>query len=231
MKYLQWVAWGVSLPLQVCLLNALRRRAFRTFPFLFIYSLALFLWTVANIAAREAGRLPQSWQEIYWAGELTLQSLLYLLILSLVWRSQKENPNRGRIMRGLLGAIVVGSSVTLYLTQAPRLNQWMTDFTKYIAFGSTALNLAFWAVLAGRRHPDRTLLMVSGGYGIQSTGEAVSQSLRMLAISNRSLPLLVVSNVFALLTHTMCLLIWWAAAARENSRQPSPALTGVSDEE
>jgi len=107
----------------------------------------------------------------------------------------------------------------------------MTDFTKYIAFGSTALNLAFWAVLAGRRHPDRTLLMVSGGYGIQSTGEAVSQSLRMLAISNRSLPLLVVSNVFALLTHTMCLLIWWAAAARENSRQPSPALTGVSDEE
>jgi hypothetical protein len=231
MKYLQWIAWGVSLPLQAILLNTLLRGAFRTFPFLLVYALVLFLWTVANIAAREAGRLPQSWQETYWAGELVLQSLLYVLVLSLVWRSQAANPNRGRTMRGLLLVIGLGSTVALLATRAPRLNEWMTEFTKYMAFGSALLNLLLWAVLVGKRHSDRSLLMVSGGYGIQSAGEAVSQSLRALAISSRSLPLLITGNVFALLTHSLCLLVWWSAAARENKRLAAASLTRLSGQE
>ncbi|MCX6634837.1 MAG: hypothetical protein NT090_07115 [Acidobacteria bacterium] len=231
MKYVQWFAWCVNLPLQVALLNSLFRGGFRSFPVLLPYSLILFLWTVANIAAREGGRLPAAWQSAYWLVDLILDWLLYVLILSLVNRAVRQSQHRAKIVRWLILAVGLFWLAALFLTYDPRLNEWMTNFTKYVAFGGAVLNLVLWTVLVGTHHGDRSVLMISGGYGVQSAGEAISQSLRALAIQNRSYPVLITGNLIGVLTHTLCLVIWWRAVARENTQRTARPLTGVSSEE
>jgi len=227
----QWLAWCVSVPLQGLLLHSLARGGFRSFPFLFLYALLLFLWTVANIAGREGGRLPLAWQTAYWVVELALQALLYGLVFSLVFRALRANPNRFRFLRALILTVVFCVIGAFILTHDLKLNAWMTNFTKYVSFGGALINLVVWAMLLGKRHPDRSLLLISGGYGVQSAGEAISQSLRALAIRSRSLPLLTIGNVFGLLTHSLCLYIWWRAVVRENEARAAESLTGVSRKE
>ncbi|MDP2999014.1 MAG: hypothetical protein Q8N47_16110 [Bryobacterales bacterium] len=231
MKYVQWVLWFVSLPLQVALLNSLFRGGFKSFPVLLPYSLILFLSTVANIAAREGGYLPAAWQKAYWVVELIQNWLLYVLILSLVSRAMRQSRHRAKTVRWLILAIGLLWLAALCLTQGPRLNQRMTDFGKYVAFGGALLNLFLWGVLVGTRHPDRNVLMISGGYGVQSAGEAIMHSLRMLATPSRSYPMVIAGNVIGSLTHTLCLAIWWRAVARENAQRVARPLTGVSSEE
>jgi hypothetical protein len=231
MRYVQWFAWCVNLPLQVALLHSLFRGGFRSFPVLLPYSLTLFLWTIVNIAAREGGRLPVDWQRAYWVVELILDWLLYVLILSLVNRAVRKSRHRTTTLRWLILAVGLFLLGAALLTRDSRPNEWMTDFTKYVAFGGALLNLALWAVLVGTHHRDRGVLMISGGYGIASAGQAISHSLRMLATPSRSLPVLITGNLIAVLTHTLCLVIWWRAVARENAQRAARPLTGVSSEE
>jgi len=231
MKYLQWFSWCVSLPLQVALLNSLFRGGFKSFPILLPYSLILFLSTVANIAAREGGSLPAAWQKAYWMVELILNFLLYVLILSLVNRAVRQSRHRAKIVRWLILAVGLLWLGALLLTQDPRLNQWMTNFAKYVAFGGALLNLFLWGTLVGTRHPDRSVLMISGGYGVQSAGEAIMHSLRMLATPSRSYPVLITGNLIGALTNALCLAIWWRAVARENAQRAARPLTAVSPEE
>lgn len=221
----QWLAWSVSIPLQGLLLNALARSGFRSFPFLFLYALTLFFWTIANVAGREGGRLPASWQTAYWTVEVTLQVLLYCLVLALVRRALRTHPNRVKFLRALILLVVVYWLGSCVLTYSPRRNAWMTDFTKYVSFGGALMNLVVWALLVGGRHPDRSLLMISGGYGVQSAGEAISQSLHSIAAGSRSLLLYTAGNVAALLTHSICLLIWWKAIVYENAQRRAQAKT------
>ena len=231
MKYVQWFAWCVNLPLQVALLNSLFRGGFRSFPALLPYSLILFLWTVANIAAREGGRLPAAWRNAYWVVDLILDGLLYVLILSLVRRAVRQSSHRAKIVRWLILGVGLFWLAALLLTHDPRPNQWMTNFTKYVAFGGALLNLVLWAALVGKRHGDRGVLMISGGYGVSSAGEAISQSLRALATPSRSMPVVIAGSLIGVLTHTLCLAIWWRAVARENAQRAARPLTGVSSEE
>ena len=231
MKYLQWFAWCVNLPLQVALLNSLFRGGFRSFPVLLPYSLILFLWTVVNIAAREGGRLPAAWQSAYWVVDLILDGLLYVLILSLVNRAVRKSQHRTKILRWLILAAGLFWLAALLLTHDPRPNQWMTNFTKYVAFGGALLNLVLWAMLVGTHHGDRSVLMISGGYGVSSAGQAISHSLRALAVQNRSYPILITGNLIGVLTHTLCLVIWWRAVTHENAQRAARPLTGVSSEE
>jgi predicted Zn-dependent protease len=86
-------------------------------------------------------------------------------------------------------------------------------------------------VLVGTHHGDRSVLMISGGYGVQSAGEAISQSLRALATPSRSYPVLIAGNLIGVLTHALCLVIWWRAVASENAQRAARPLTGVSSEE
>jgi hypothetical protein len=179
--------------------------------------LALFFSTIANIEASEAGRVTASWAQTYWVIDLVLEGLLYALVLSLTWRALKANPNRSRIVRLMIGGVVLVWLAALALSHAESRNEWMTNFAKYTSFAGAVMNLILWAVLVQRRHPDTSVLMISGGYGLQSTGTVIMHSLRALAAPSRSRPLVMGGNVIGLMSHTLCILIWWRAVVRERS--------------
>ena len=52
----------------------------------------------------------------------------------------------------------------------------MTPWTRDLNFCSAILDLALWALLIAAREKDHRLLLLSGGLGIQFTGEAIGES-------------------------------------------------------
>ena len=228
---LQFVLYGVGFALQALLLTALVVNFQKRFVPLFLYTISLFLTTVAELALQEAGRIPTGYQVLYWSLELVRQALLYMVVLSLVFQAVESNPARRFRLVGMLAALSASYWILcLWLLHAERFNLWMTQSVQWISFGAAALNLLLWATLLGKRHHNRVLLMISGAYGLQTAGEAIGQSLRMLAVSNRSAALVWTGNLVMILAHFLCLFVWWRTVLRA-PRQPAlaPARTATFD--
>jgi hypothetical protein len=100
---------------------------------------------------------------------------------------------------------------------------WINLWTRDLNFSSAILDLALWAMLIASSARDPVLLMLSGGLGIQFTGEAIGASLRQIAIRNRSHAISFTGGVITVLADLICLYVWWRTFARE----PRPASLAV----
>jgi uncharacterized membrane protein YsdA (DUF1294 family) len=109
---------------------------------------------------------------------------------------------------------VLFAALSLYFSRKHLLDLWMTQFSRNVGFLAVILNLILWAALLKRRRPDPTLLLLSGGMGIQMAGKAIGHSLRQLRLTVTTGDLVIV------LSHLLCLYIWWQAF-RKPSRQPA----------
>ncbi len=107
-------------------------------------------------------------------------------------------------------------SLELYKNRA--LNTQMTLLARNLGFFATVANLILWALLIRSRHPDRTLLLLSGGLGVEMAGKAIGHSLRTLA------PALVgFGNLIIVLSYLFGLYVWWQAFRHW---RPNPAPLG-----
>jgi hydrogenase-4 membrane subunit HyfE len=96
----------------------------------------------------------------------------------------------------------------------------MTQLSRDLGFLAVILDLALWAVLIQSRRPDRTLLMVSAGMGIQMAGKAIGHSLRQLSRSA-----IVPGNLIIVLSGLLCLYIWWQAFRHYDQNAPRPTIS------
>jgi hypothetical protein len=93
---------------------------------------------------------------------------------------------------------------------------WMTLWTRDLNFTSAILDLALWAMLLGSRKRETRLLLLSGGLGIQFTGEAIGQSVREWlpwAFSP--------GDVIISAASLACLWIWWQALRTVPAADPA----------
>jgi hypothetical protein len=96
----------------------------------------------------------------------------------------------------------------------------MTAVIRNMSLGAAILNLGLWAGLIGRKDRDPQLLLLSGGLGLQMTGEAMGHSLRMISRTSE-----IFGNVVLVVAHLLCLLAWWQAFRKT---QPSRAGAGTA---
>jgi len=94
-----------------------------------------------------------------------------------------------------------------------------------------ALTLLLWLMLISSRHKDRQLLTVTGGLGLQFTGEAIGQSLRQLSVHHHIL--VVPGNLIGPLCHVLRLYVWSEAfrklgTVQETQKQPEEKSQPVS---
>jgi hypothetical protein len=83
--------------------------------------------------------------------------------------------------------------------------------------------MALWALLIASRGMDHQLLLLSGGLGIQFTGEAIGTSIRQLALRTRSRAMSLTGAVVILLADLAILYIWWQALRTAPARRQSGA--------
>jgi hypothetical protein len=209
---LQYASWLIGLPLELLIIAALIRGPYRRFPFVFIYSVALFLANVAEMPVNAAYftgiRLSHSRAFYYWIDEGILQFLIYAVVISLIYGATADIRSRSAVRAALTGAaaLFAGGSFLIHYNPRVVVGMWMTLWSRDLNFTSAVLDLALWAMLLGSRKRETRLLLLSGGLGIQFTGEAIGQSVRQWLPWTLS-----PGDVIISAANLACLWIWWQA--------------------
>jgi len=219
---LQYAAWAVNLTLEILVVQALLRGAYKKYPFIFAYTTALILTTAVEVAAygafSGAQRLARSRAFYYWVNEGVLDALIFCVVIALIYRATSSLSSR-RIVRFSLiagAALFAGTSFLIHYNSGAVLSRWMTLWSRDLSFSASILDLALWTMLVASREKDRRILMLSGALGVQFSGEAIGHSLRTL-----SRALVWPGNLLILFSDLACLYVWWqtfrAAPARKDA--------------
>lgn len=213
-RVLQFVLYGIGIPLEILVIVAMvRARAFRTFPFVFAYASAILIASLIEIPAYLAHftGAPRSRTRAfyYWLNEGILQMLIFLAVISLVYKATAALENRTPIRRGIIAGAVLFSagSVGLHYDSNVVTGQWMTLVSRDLSFCTAVLDLALWMLLLSLRRGDHRILLLSGGLGIQFTGEAIGHSLRQILPRT----LVLVGSTVVVVASLACLYVWWQA--------------------
>ncbi len=191
--------------LELLILNKLIKGPYRKYPILFADVLVLFFTGIIDATLYfDLGLWVGSARKVFWIDDSIRQVFLFILVLSLVYHSIPSDRRRVVLQRLLIaGSILfVAASYASYNDSSV----WMTAVIRNMSFGAAILNLGLWAALIQRKNRDPQILLLSGGLGLQMTGEAMGHSLRMI-----SRTFLTFGNVVLVVAHLLCLLAWWQA--------------------
>jgi hypothetical protein len=225
-------AYLVGLSLELATMVVLLRGQWKRYPFAFICLIGEFLITVLEIEpslSYSTGTAAErhAFAKLYWVNERIMQVLLFLLVISLVYRATAHlQPRRTLLLFVIAGTLLfAGITFLLHFDSSLRPGKWMTPWTRDMNFFAAILDLGLWAVLIGARQKDYKLLMISGGLGVQFTGDAIGQALRQMTLS----PLVAtLTGDFISLANIGCLYIWWQAfrlpsTVRSEGGRPTPS--------
>jgi hypothetical protein len=89
----------------------------------------------------------------------------------------------------------------------------MTKVSRDLNICAVILDLILWSMLLAARRPNRRLLLLSGGLGIQLTGALIGESVRQISRATVTL-----GGAVEVLTGFLGLYTWWRAFAHDYSR-------------
>jgi hypothetical protein len=216
----------VGLPLQILIIAALLRGGYRRFPLIFIYVIGDFLTTVVEIPYAVGYGRGMQWAAsalpaVYWRAEVIMQVLVYVVAMSLIYQATGKLRSRRIVRASFIAGPILFAGISFLIHRDPALNlgSFMTPWTRDLDFCFAILNLALWNLLIASRAMERQLLLLTGGLGIQFTGEAIGTSIRQLALRNRSRAMSLTGGVVMLLANLVFLYIWWQALRTAPARK------------
>lgn len=214
-----WIALSsVGILLQLLLIHELTKDHYKKFPILSVYAVVLFLTTVVEAGAFYNPAIWARTSRYYWIIDSIRQVLIFTLVIGLTYRVMEDTSKRSSIRRGIVLGALLFTLLSVLLTRDPRFGFWMARVGRNLGFCAVILNLILWAVLIKFRQEDRTLLLISGGLGIQMAGKAIGHSLRQFSTSVAS-PLQISGDLIIVLSHLVCLYIWWQTFRSFDQRQ------------
>jgi hypothetical protein len=212
----------VGAVLQALILHALIKGPYRKYPFLFTNVLVLLVTGIIDAALYnfQVGTWARSARVVFWIDDSIRQVLLFVLVLSLVYQAMPEGRKRAAVQRLLIFGSFTLAVISYFTLSDPRISVRMSAVIRNMSFCAAILNLALWAALIKRKQYDPKILMISGGLGLQITGEAMGHSLRNLWQISRAYA--TAGNVVLILAHLLCLFIWWQAFRANSSKEKQP---------
>jgi hypothetical protein len=218
----QIAAYAIGLTLGLMIVAVLLRGQWKQYPFVFAYVLGDFLTSVLEIqpglqyrSATPAAR--KSFTLLYYWDERIIQVLVFLLVISLIYRAAAHLKRRPTLMLGVISGIVLFAGVTLliYFKPGGPTGRWITPWLRNLNFSAAILDLGLWALLIGAKRKDYKLLLISGALGIQFTGGAIGQALRQMSDASVYL-----TAYFMPLPNLACLYIFLQAFRIRPAEQP-----------
>ncbi len=211
--WLQVIGYVAAFALQILILHAMRRGAWRRYPFVFLYVVVDLITNILEITPnleRATGSVAvrRQYNYIFYWDERVMQVLLFLMVLSLIYHATADLPARRSFITLLVCGSVVFALGSLAIHYSPEVTtgRWMNRWTRDMNFCATILDLILWATLIRARKKDQILLMVAGALGLQFTANAIGQALRDLSHGT------VDATAFVIVTANLtCLFIWWQA--------------------
>jgi hypothetical protein len=214
---IQVCSYLVGLPLEVLIIAALLRGAYRRFPFVFGYAVASFLASAVETPLFILGSLAKESRSLYvrtyWIDEQVLLPFVYALVISLIYQASQPLRSR-RIVRALViaGALLfAGITFLIHFDRRIKVGEWMTPWTRELNFCAAILDLGLWGMLIGSRRKDQRLLILTGALGIQFTGEAIGESIRQLAQAGQHALVSYGASLGIMASNMIFLWMWWQA--------------------
>jgi hypothetical protein len=221
----QILGYVAALLLQLLIINLLLRGAWRQYPFLFVYVLADFVTNLMEIQPNleydtGSAEAKRHWAMLYWVDERIIQALLFLLVISLIYRASAHLRPRRTLVLGLVVGSVLFAGISVLSHYSPEMTtgRWMTRWTRDMNFCAAVLDLGLWAMLIRAREKDYRLLLISGALGIQFTAGAIGQALR--DISHDMVP---ISSILIVCANLTSLYIWWQALKLPERARKAPS--------
>ena len=216
-QILQVCAYLVGLPLQLLIIAALLRGEYRRYPFIFIYAVADLLTTILEIpyaipyATATTPAAKKQFALLFWINERIMQVLVFLVVISLVYKATEHMRPRRTLLAGIICGTVLVATISFLIhyydpNPPPGKLRYMTPWTRDLNFCAAILNVGLWVLLIGSRQKDRKLLLITGGLGLQFTGGAIGQAIR-----DMSPTIVAVGSDFLMLTNVARIYIWWVA--------------------
>jgi hypothetical protein len=214
---IQVCSYLIAIPLQIRVVAALLRGPYRRFPFVFLYAIAGFLATIAEVplylsyySGNKASQ--QKLVKLYWLNEGILQVLVYVLVMSLLYYATAAIKPRKVVRGSLIWGAVLFAAVSFLIHYDPaagrKIGTWMTPWTRDLNVCAEILDLTLWAMLLARRDRDHRLLMLSGALGIKFTGEAIGAALRHVAdLRNQSRTFLALGAAIGMVSYIIFLYV------------------------
>ena len=205
--------------LEALILHALIQGPYRKYRVLFANVLVLLFTGIIDTAVYnfEIGLWAGSTRMVFWINDSIRQVLLFILVLSLVYQAMASGRKRVAVQRFLIFGSLALAALSYFAVSDPRISVRMSAVIRNMSFLAAVLNLALWAALIRSKQRDPRILMISGGLGLQITGEAMGHSLRNLWQISRLY--VTAGNAILILAHLLCLLVWWQAF-RKSSSEP-----------
>jgi hypothetical protein len=216
---------AISIAVQAAVILFLLRGAFRRYPLLLAYCVLQLAATVAEeYVYRVFGEPSTLFHRLYWTDEISLDLLLFLMVITLTYQALEGSPLRATMGRLLGTVLVIVLVVPFVLFSARRFNSaWFDGASQLLNFGAAIMNLGLWTALIGTRRRDPLLLKVSAGLGVAVTGAAIAYGLRRFTPPGGTLQQL--ANLFKTITYLASVLIWcWAfrPPAKKTRTPPTP---------
>lgn len=227
LSYLSLVLEVISIAIQAGVIVFLLRGPFKRYPLLLVYCVSQLAATVTEeYVYRVFGDANSLFRTLYWTDEITLDLLLFLLVITLTYRALEGNPMRAGMGKLLGGVLLVVLIVPFVLFGSRRFSRaWFDSTSQLLNFGGALLNLGLWTALIGTKKRDPLLLQVSAGLGVAVTGAAIAFGIRRYA-PPRGTPQQL-ANLLKTLTYLASVAIWcWAfRPGAKKSPAPPPAVT------
>lgn len=210
MKFLTFFPPVSSAVLLLVLAVFLLRGAFRQYSLLFVYCFTELAIVIGEGVAFYSGGLKSAlYAYVYWTGDLLHDLMLFLLVITLTYKTLEGSPMRpatGRVLTIIAAAAVILPFVIFHPYFTAR---WFGHASQLLSLGAAFMNLLLWTAIIGTKKRDPQLLMVSAGVGIAVTGLAIYYGLVLQFLSSNAVRWL--PELFHGLTHVAGNAIWcWA---------------------
>lgn len=212
---LQYGAWAIGLWLNLRVISALVRGSYREYPFVFAYALSLLASTVVEIGLQAASQTVR--EDYYWIDEVVLDVLVFCVVIAFIDQAARHSKHEMIERHWLILASALILAVSFAIHRGSQRNLQMTLISRDLNICAVILDLILWSLLLTARRPNRRLMLLSGGLGLQLTGAIMGGQLRQL--SHRLHGLLLTGQLLEVATFLLGLYIWWRALRTE----PAPA--------
>jgi hypothetical protein len=217
MSWLLSISYALGIGFEAILLLTLINGSGRTYAAMIVYCAFLLISTLSDVSMWFlVGRRTFAYFHYVWTAEFIRQTCQLGFVITLVSQALPPGRQRATIMRAVVvgtAAVVVGS---LMIYQDPLISTWLSKVIRNVSFTAALINLVLWFALVASKNRDTRLLMISGGLGIQMTGDAVTQSLKQFHFT------IPIADFVGAGSFFLCLFIWWQAFREKPELTPAP---------
>src|SRR5579872_2843359 len=148
---------ATTIATQAVVVVFLLRGPFRRYSLLLLYCVLQLAATITEeYLYRVFGDPSPLFRRLYWTDEVTLDLLLFLMVITLIYRALESSPLRAGMGRLLGAVVVIVLTVPFVLFHARRFSTpWFDGTSQLLNFGAAIMNLGLWTALIGTKKRDQ----------------------------------------------------------------------------